>query len=67
MLLSTVNETYYGLNTVGARIWALLPKHGNIEALCSELQKEYPDVDLPTLSEDVTALLEDLKTSGLVA
>ncbi len=46
VLLSTVDETYYGLNPVGARIWTLLPPaHGSLESLCEALAGEYPDVD----------------------
>lgn len=67
VLLSTVNETYYGLNPVGMRVWSLLTESGSFEALCVTLGKEYPEVELATITEDVSALLEDLKTSGLVA
>lgn len=67
VLLSTVTETYYGLNSVGAKVWALLPRHSSIETLCSELQKEYPEVELAVLTQDITELLTDLKGNGLVA
>ncbi len=67
VLLSTENETYYGLNTVGARIWGLLPQHQSVESLCGALQQEYPEVDLATLVADATELLDDLKKGGLVS
>jgi hypothetical protein len=67
VLLSTESETYYGLNSVGAKIWALLPQHENIESLCQALQKEYPDVELAILVTDASELIEDLRKGGLVS
>lgn len=67
VLLSTETETYFGLNDVGAKIWALLPQHPSVESLCSELQKDYPEVDMATLVADTTELLDDLKKGGLVS
>lgn len=67
VLLSTVTETYFGLNTVGAKVWALLPQHSSIESLCTALTAEYPEVPLETLIQDISELLADLKGNGLVA
>lgn len=67
VLLSTETETYYGLNSVGAKIWALLPAHESIESLCQALQQEYPEVDIATLVTDASELLDDLKKGGLVS
>lgn len=67
VLLSTESETYYGLNTVGAKIWALLPQHESIESLCQALQQDYPEVDLATLVTDTSDLLQDLRKGGLVS
>jgi hypothetical protein len=67
VLLSTESETYYGLNTVGAKIWALLPRHDSIESLCQALQQEYPEVEFATLVTDASDLLQDLRKGGLVS
>lgn len=67
VLLSTESETYYGLNSVGARIWALLPQHENIESLCQALRQDYPEVDMATLVTDARELLDDLRKGGLVS
>ncbi len=68
VLLSTVDETYYGLNPVGARIWTLLPPaHGSLESLCEALLEEYPDADPLGLQQDVTDLVNDLRENGLVS
>ena len=68
VLLSARDEIYYGLNEVGAEIWALLvatPR--SLEALCEQLASRYPDVPPQTLRTDVLELLADLASAGLVA
>ncbi len=68
VLLSTEAEVYYGLNQVGARVWALLPPtETTLEGLCLRLSQEYPEVSLELLRTDVTALLQDLVQSDLLA
>jgi hypothetical protein len=67
VLLSTEAEVYYGLNRVGARIWALLPPASvTLEDLCSTLGSQYPEVDPGALRDDVMALLEDLTRCELL-
>lgn len=67
VLLSTAQEIYFGLNGVGARIWALLPPaHDSLEGLCEGLSKDFPDVDAAMLRADVLELLAELKQHGLV-
>jgi hypothetical protein len=67
VLLSTAQEVYFGLNPVGVQVWNLLPpKHSTVEELVGILAGTYPDVERTVLEEDVTALLDELKASGLV-
>lgn len=67
VLLSTEDETYYGLNAVGARVWSLLPPaHLTLESLCAALAADYPEADPDELASDVMALLDDLLESRLV-
>ncbi len=67
VLLSTSEEVYFGLNSVGARVWLLLPPHHqDFDALCDTLAAEYPDADPGELRADVAALLDDLIRSRLV-
>jgi hypothetical protein len=67
VLLSTGQEVYFGLNGVGARIWALLPpSNDSLEDLCVALGKDFPEVDTAVLRADVTELLEELARNGLV-
>jgi hypothetical protein len=67
VLLSTEDETYYGLNAVGARVWSLLPPvHQTLESLCTVLAAEYQEADPEELQGDVIALLDELLGSRLV-
>jgi len=67
VLFSTRDEVYYGLNRVGALIWALLPpKTNTLSELCDVLGRQFTEVDPATLKNDVAALLEELHANGLV-
>lgn len=67
VLLSTESEVYFGLNSVGARVWELLPPvHQTLETLCAELSGQYPEVPAETIRADVVELLGDLEAQGLV-
>jgi len=67
VLLSTTDEVYYGLNSVGARVWALLsPVCRTLDELCGQLASEYPDVPPELVRADVVALLASLRAHGLV-
>lgn len=66
VLLDPVQEIYFGTNSVGARIWQLLPTCATIEELCSALGAAYPDVDSSILREDAIELLEALLAERLV-
>jgi hypothetical protein len=66
VLLDTQTEVYFGLNSVGARIWELLPRHATIESLCEGLAREFPAVPQDVLRVDVEELLGDLVGHGLL-
>jgi len=67
VIFSTVDEVYFGLNTVGARVWELLPP---VTRTCGELvdklAAEYTDVEPNVIREDVTELLTELEGHGLL-
>ena len=45
VLFSTDNEVYFGLNSVGARVWELLPPVcATFDEICTRLASEYPEV-----------------------
>jgi len=68
VLFSTDNEVYFGLNSVGARVWELLPPAcETFDELCSRLSTEYPEVPRSIIETDVKELLSDLSSHKLVA
>ncbi|MEZ5583862.1 MAG: PqqD family protein [Candidatus Competibacteraceae bacterium] len=67
VLLSTWDEVYYGLNSVGVQIWELLPPQlHTVDELCHALRLRYPNVDATTIRLDALELLNDLSKNGLV-
>ena len=67
VLLHTATEVYYGLNSVGARVWELLPPaSGDLDDLCRRLSAEYPDASVAEIRADVAGLLSELRHAGLV-
>lgn len=65
VLLNLDNETYYGLDDVGTRMWQVLIAEGSIDAACKLLVTEY-DVELATLREDLLELVAELRDNGLL-
>lgn len=66
VLLHMEEEVYYGLNTVGARIWQLLAECADLDTLSARLGESYPEVPPESLRQDVQDLLEMLGEAGLV-
>ena len=56
---------FYSLNTVGARIWALLEQPASLNDLCAQLGREYA-VDPDTCRADVVAVLQQMGEAGLI-
>lgn len=65
-LLSVAKGSYFGLNDVGSRIWALLERPISPRGLCLRLLEEY-DVSPETCEAEVTAYLQALLELDLVA
>lgn len=65
VLLETGTGKYFGLNPLGARIWALLEQNYSLEAIRKQLISEY-DVDPERLDADLFALIDQLVQAGLV-
>jgi len=67
VLYATDSELYFGVNSVGALVWELLPPVStSFEALCRAVHERYPDVDLAQIEGDVRELLDQLRDHGLV-
>lgn len=64
-ILDSKSGIYYGLDTVGARIWSLVLEFKSVAEIRDVLLEEY-DVDRCQLESDISHLFEDLFTKGLV-
>lgn len=65
MILDTATGEYYGLNEVGARIWALLQEPMAFSALVDALLEEY-EVDRERCEAEVRDLLGRMEEKDLV-
>lgn len=65
VLLNLDNESYYGLDEVGTRMWELLTTSDSIQAAYEKLLDEY-DVDAGTLRADLAEMITGLVEQGLM-
>jgi len=66
VLLNLNTERYFGLDSVGTRMWQLVTSAATIEAAYFELIEEF-DVDPETLRSHLSGLLDHLLENGLIA
>jgi hypothetical protein len=64
VVLNLESGTYFGLNSVGTRIWLLLEQH-DLAATCEQLEAEF-DAPRERIESDVLALVDSLEEKGLV-
>jgi len=64
-VLNLKNGVYYGLDTVGARIWTIIQQPRTFGEVRDLIISEY-DVDAPQLESDLAKLLNRLIDEGLV-
>jgi RNase adaptor protein for sRNA GlmZ degradation len=65
VMLNLEDESYYGLDAVGTRMWTALQTAETIGDAHAQLLAVY-DVDAGQLREDLIELLETLRERGLV-
>lgn len=65
VLLDLASETYFGLNAVGARIWALIGEGSSVQSIRDALVAEY-DAPEDRIESDLIALTTQLRDAGLV-
>jgi hypothetical protein len=65
VLLDLERETYFSLNRVGARIWALIGEGLTFSAIVDRLADEF-DASRAVIAADAMALAEELLAAGLV-
>jgi hypothetical protein len=65
VLLDLANESYFGLNKVGTRIWQLLKEDKTLSEVFDVLGHEY-EVGDEQLRSDVTQIIDQLLERGLL-
>ena len=66
VILDLASGTYFGLDPVGARIWALISEGKTLAQTCDVLVDEY-DVTRDVLERDALALARDLAEKKLIS
>lgn len=64
-ILNVNNSVYYGLDTVGARVWHLLREPRRVMEIRDALLDEY-EVEPERCESDLLALLEKMRNEGLI-
>ncbi len=65
VLLSIINSKYYGMDSVGKRIWSLLSEPIVISDMITALTKEY-DIPAAECEKDVLSFLDELHSENLI-
>ena len=65
VLLDLKNESYFGLDEVGTRIWQLIQEKSEVDSVVEEMLKEY-DVEEKLLRQDIEKLIKMLIDEGLL-
>lgn len=65
VILHLTNGTYYGLDAVGTRIWALLKEGLQPPEICARIAEEY-DVAPKIAAADARRFLDDLRANGII-
>ncbi len=64
-ILNTASGVYYGLDSIGARVWSLLQQPRQVREIRDTVIAEY-EVEPGRCASDLLALLEKLKAAGLI-
>lgn len=65
VILNLSTGTYFGLDSVGTRMWQLISEHESTEKVVEALLAEY-DVEEKQLRRDLDDLIRELTDKGLV-
>lgn len=65
VLLDLESECYFGLDTVGTRIWQLIRDSGDLHTIYNTLLEEY-EVEEAQLRTDLEALITNACERGLI-
>lgn len=59
VMMSAATGKYLGLSDVGSRVWEMIEKPMEFDAICAQLQTEF-DVDPETCRTEVKAFVDEL-------
>jgi len=65
VILNLASGVYFGLDTVGTRMWQLMSEHGSTDNVIAAMLGEY-EVEEGQLRSDLDKLIEQLNEKGLV-
>ena len=65
VILNLSSGIYFGLDTVGTRMWQLISEYGSTERVREALLAEY-EVEEGQLGQDLNFLIQQLKDKGLL-
>ena len=65
VILNLASGVYFGLDSVGTRMWQLLSEHGSVNEVVQKLLEEY-EVEEAQLRSDLESLVQQLTEKGLV-
>lgn len=65
VILHMESGIYFGLDTVGTRVWELLPEEPTIDGICGRMIGEFA-VEPAALRADVAAFLQSLYDHDLI-
>jgi len=65
VLLNLASGMYFGLDSVGTRVWQLIERHRSLSAIVAAMCEEF-DAPAATIEHDVLRLVSELVEKGLV-
>lgn len=65
VLLNLSTGTYFGLDSIGARIWKILEEGKSIDEVCAQLMEDF-EVARNEVELDTLQLAEELMLQGLI-
>ena len=65
VILNLASGVYFGLDTVGTRMWQLISEHGSTDKVIAAMLDEYA-AEEGQLRSDLDKLIEQLSEKGLV-
>jgi len=66
VLLDLASGTYFGLNEVGASIWAMLREEASVAEMREKILRNFDGASVETITKDLEHLLTDLEGRGLI-